>query len=1156
MWSALSRLWLSTGSINRHFAMVLLLGLGIVACRPLVGSTSNITAVWANDGGDKVTPDELRASKRTENLTGTVVNRVWDGTGVNLFGARNETVSFNLVIEAKGTPASNVTVTLDTLTGPGNARIHSVATSGNGVFNYLNRPIELFYTRYLKITGLSFFGYNKWDERQIPARFRRPANAQGQPTDSLGWLGRPDHDKYYPDPLVPLELCQPFQINAGDNQSIWVDIFIDKNLPSGTYTGNLMIRENAEITQTVHVALSVKPFTLPDESPRVFGNISNADVMHRFVNTSYVNWGSQDGRRVQAIMDRYYQLFHRHRMALIGENECPVEDKPCDSSWSRLSGSLYTAANNYDGPGIGVPTGIFSIGTYGGWSWKDSRESMWRHADSWASWFEGNLPGTDYFLYTQDEPQPHDYANVEKWSRWIKENPGIGRNLTSFATIAPIYAQDNIPSLDIPVYSASIGGCLNVTPCDNVKLNTAANDAYRNVGQRRLWAYNDNRPATGSLDTEDDGISPRVLGWSQFKMGIDKWFYWFINLDQQTNLFQEATTWYYRDQFDFSLGMVGPTATNGNGILAYPGTDLFNPGDSYNVDGPFASVRMKNWRRGLQDYDYLEIASHIDNTAVAQILGRVLPKTMWEIAAPDPTFYTAGGNSYSSDPDIWEGARSDLADIITNYCSGPSGTNDGLCRGNITTPSLISLNFTSSAVGSKITVSGANCPTGVYVLPYEIRMSSSASCSIEAIGPTGYSFSGWSDQANSNPRVIAALPVDQSFKAIFVKTSLPSASNDSKAAEVGLHFVPISPCRIADTRENVSAFGGPAFETGESREYLIAVSQCKIPMEAVAFSLNATVVPLKALRWLTIWPADQDQPFVSTLNSLDGRTKANGLLVKGSPSTAIKVFASEPTHLVLDVTGYFIDDSSQLLYHPLNPCRVLDTRPSLNSPTGASVPGNTELVVNIASSDCGISHSAKAYSLNFTAVPKWGSLGWMASWPAGRPRPVASVLNATTGSVTANNSIISAGQNGAISVFGSDDFDLIIDVNGYFDDQNETDGLLFYPMSPCRILDTREAAARRTIVGPSTVATSGSCGVPTVARVLASNITVIPTRPLAWLTAWMEGTERPLASVLNAPDGQITSNAVLAPLSLNGSFNIYVTDPTHVVIDANGYFAH
>ncbi|MFL6465669.1 MAG: hypothetical protein ACJ73N_14825, partial [Bryobacteraceae bacterium] len=84
-------------------------------------------------------------------MTGKVLNRVWNGQGITLAGAQNEVLSFNLVLEAGHGPATNVTVKFDTLTGPNGTQIHSVAASGNDVLNWVNRPIELFYLRYLPI---------------------------------------------------------------------------------------------------------------------------------------------------------------------------------------------------------------------------------------------------------------------------------------------------------------------------------------------------------------------------------------------------------------------------------------------------------------------------------------------------------------------------------------------------------------------------------------------------------------------------------------------------------------------------------------------------------------------------------------------------------------------------------------------------------------------------------------------------------------------------------------------------------------------------------------------------------------------------------------------------------------------------------------------
>src|SRR4051812_4291139 len=240
---------------------------------------ANISGVWANEGGDKVSRDELRATKHTENVTGKVINRAWDGTNVLVSGARNEVVSFNLVLEAASASATNVTVSFDTLTGPGGATIQSTPASGNGVFNWVNRPIELFYTRYLQIKGLSFFGYYKGDENIYPTRFRLPtANANGNGIG--GWTDRPDHDKYYPDILVPLELNQNFTIAAGQNESIWGDIYIPKSSAPGTYTGNITVREGSTVSRVIPIQLSVHNFQLPDEpTTKVLTPFTASDVM-------------------------------------------------------------------------------------------------------------------------------------------------------------------------------------------------------------------------------------------------------------------------------------------------------------------------------------------------------------------------------------------------------------------------------------------------------------------------------------------------------------------------------------------------------------------------------------------------------------------------------------------------------------------------------------------------------------------------------------------------------------------------------------------------------------------------------------------------------------------------------------------------------------
>jgi hypothetical protein len=211
-----------------------------------------ISAVWVNEGGDKVTQEELRVGQPNGRA---VLNHIWDGSKVTIKGARNEVVNFNVVIEAATQQANGVTVSFNTLTGPGGAVIQSTSTSGDGVFNWVGRPIELFYIRYLQIRGLSHFGYETYDERHIPERLRRPWTGEGYGSGT--WEDRPDHDKYYPDIAVPLELESPFTIEAGKNQSIWVDVYIQKTSAAGLYTGTVTIDETGGSTRTIPVELTV-----------------------------------------------------------------------------------------------------------------------------------------------------------------------------------------------------------------------------------------------------------------------------------------------------------------------------------------------------------------------------------------------------------------------------------------------------------------------------------------------------------------------------------------------------------------------------------------------------------------------------------------------------------------------------------------------------------------------------------------------------------------------------------------------------------------------------------------------------------------------------------------------------------------------------------
>jgi hypothetical protein len=55
---------------------------------------------------------------------------------------------------------------------------------------------------------------------------------------------------------------------------------------------------------------------------------------------------------------------------------------------------------------------------------------------------------------------------------------------------------------------------------------------------------------------------------------------------------------------------------------------------------------------------------------------------------------------------------------------------------------------------------------------------------------------------------------------------------------------------------------------------------------------------------LTLWPDGTAQPFVATLNAVDAAITSN-LAIVPTMNGNIDAFASAPTHLVLDIFGYF-----------------------------------------------------------------------------------------------------------------------------------------------------------------------------------------------------------------------------------------------------------
>ncbi len=387
-------------------------------------------------------------------------------------------------------------------------------------------------------------------------------------------------------------------------------------------------------------------------------------------------------------------------------------------------------------------------------------------------------------------------------------------------------------------------------------------------------------------------------------------------------------------------------------------------------------------------------------------------------------------------------------------------------------------------------------------------------------------------------------------------------SNDNTVSVVGgassdaTQFVPVTPCRVVDTRNANGTFGGPPISGGGYRDFPIPAGACDIPSTATGYSFNVTLVPIQSapVGYLTIWPTGELQPLVSTMNSLDGRVKANAAIVPAGAAGAVRVYASETTHVVLDINGYFEAPSGQTLqFYPLTPCRVLDTRKPNGSLGGPFLTGGQERDFPVLSSNCNIPSSALAYSMNFTVVPYNGEpMGYLTVWAQGSPQPIVSTLNNRTVTNVANAAIVPSGTGGGIAAYPSADTELVADIDGYFAAPG-SGGLSLYSEAPCRVLDTR--SGNGAFRGELIVNVVGSaCAPPASARAYVLNATVVPQGALGYLTLWPDGEGQPVVSTLNAIDGAITSNMAIVPTN-NGSIDAYASGMTQLILDISSYFA-
>ncbi len=561
--------------------------------------SAQIAGVWAVNDGEKVERYDLKNPNKTR-------NSAWDGKTIRLFGARNEIIAFQVIVESGRDGLRGLSLSLPKFRERnGDAEITYKGPASDPTLT-AGRPIGIFPVNYLHVEKAS---HASWF---FPSDLTRPA----APKNPTGWK---------PVQLVPENARAgkggfPLATPPESNQAIWIELYTGKELPAGFYDGSITIASGSE-TRKIPVELELFDFTLPDKNSlhaMIYYESSQPEMYHGRGNDP-------------ALQMAYHRFAHRHRV----EFTHAYNEESAGRMKDILVGDAFTPERGYGGPGEGVGNTIIPRTFYGpGRDFGNDADAV-KYSDLWMTWLGKNFPGKITFIYMPDEPEADAFPTVREYALRIKNNPGPGNRLPIFVTAGYNEKLDD-PGNIIDIWCSFYGS-----------YNIARAEIERAHGHE-MWIYNGTRPHGGAPLIDTPATDMRSNMWACFKHSIPVYFHWHANhwrhnsqipdgLERNQNVWTDPIT--YKNK--------GGSWANGDGCLIYPGRDVIHPEEDRGIDGPISTIVLANIRRGLQDHLYLTLAGKAGlERTVAEALDAIVPRVMSDVKRNEGVTFPEDGNAY------------------------------------------------------------------------------------------------------------------------------------------------------------------------------------------------------------------------------------------------------------------------------------------------------------------------------------------------------------------------------------------------------------------------------------------------------------------------------------------------------------------------------
>ncbi len=525
------------------------------------------------------------------------------GQAITLTGAANETVCFQLVIDPALSAGGAVTFSWSDLTGPETIKADRIKA-----FRAL--PVE--------------------SPPIPPWHIRLPE--------------RPPKARWIYDKLQPINgesSTGSLSLRPGQRFVLWIDLDVPRDALAGIYTGTLKVTSAEAAIWEKQLKLEVYDFTLPDVQPIVVvGGFDHRDLFRRYVKRDGQGFLPErlDARKPLVrkgltVMRQLMQLAHNHRLDLFDKRIAPKIKRD-------RTGKVLIDFSNYDA----------IVGTYLDGSAFENRipSPAWPIPVS-ATWPDPQYYGgkdSDSYLDTVRQVLAITAQHFQKMSKSKKTffwpwrgkpgQEGYSR-ATELARIAKQVDPEMLILSILPANPPKLTGwqvpddfdeLTDIYAPDGKFFDGSKSNETSQAGNYLpgVWLRPGEPPYSPSLGLLSTPSDIRALPWLAIRYGCSG-----IMIDEVLNWDQSS------DESDTGIG------------LFYPGPD-----------GAVGSVRLKRFRRAMQDAAYIWLLIQHKGGSIADEVVKTVVRYAGVDAAGDH-YQDARGHGWTQDGRAWELARRILA---------------------------------------------------------------------------------------------------------------------------------------------------------------------------------------------------------------------------------------------------------------------------------------------------------------------------------------------------------------------------------------------------------------------------------------------------------------------------------------------------------------